>query len=494
MSRLPIRSMFMLAVLLSGTAQASDITPEQAKQIETNLKSILPKGMIPNGAIAVRAEGDAYQVTINPMELFSLGKNKKIKISGLTPWVHRLRPTENGLWQMDQQTSLDIKAQIPSAAGATNLEYGIGSFQYNGIFDPAIRYAQSADFTAQNLRVKSTSPTESFDATLGSVSYSLKSEKGENNTINIQTSTAMSDYAQTMRSPNKPEVLFRAGSGKGSGTLTGVALQPLQEMAYLLLQNVPKKHIRTEDKERIAALFRNNLPLFGNISQSVSYQDVTIDAGPIELAVKNYAVDVKADGIRNNASYAMGVHIAGLKLPPGLVSPAFNPLLPEDVDINIAASGIDAQNGVVYVMDNVDFDPDHSLTPPQTAEIRRQFFPENTLTISYDGTHAASSFYDVTVTGKTIIALTGQDKPVADVTIHAKDLDKTIDYLQTHAKDEPQLGQAAFFMLMAKGFAKTDPNGGYIWHIESDSAGQIKLNGHDFDLPGAPAAPTTPKQ
>lgn len=492
MSHLPIRSMFIVAALMSGAAHASDITPEQAKQIESSLTSVLPKGMIPKGSITVRAEGDAYIVTVNPMELFSLANNKNVTVSGLTPWVYLLRPTDNGLWQLDQQADLDIKAQVKSPAGPTDLEYAIASYQYNGIFDPAIHYVKSSTFKAQNARISSKGPAQSFDVSFGSLAYDLNGEKGDNNTLNIRNTTTIKDFSQTMSPADKPGSVFRAATGHGEGTITGISMPAVQQMAYILLQNLPKKHIRPDDKERVKTLFRNNFPLFETISQSIAYQDVQISTGPATFGIKNYAVDVMANGIRNNASYSVGLNLAGLTLPQGLMPPTFTPLIPEDLRLNVTASGINTQNGVVYLMDNVDFRPGHPITPPQTAEIRRQFFPDNTLTLTYDGSHATSSFYDVTVIGKTVIAMSGPDKPEADLTIHVKGLDKTIDYLQAHAKDEPKLGQAAFFMLMAKGFAQTDTNGDHIWHIQSNTAGQIKINGRDFQLPAAPqpSAPT----
>jgi hypothetical protein len=492
MSQLPLRSVFIVAALMSGTAHASEITPERAKQIETNLTSVLPKGMIPDGAITVRAKNDAYEVTVDPMELFSLEKNQRVKITGLTPWVYRLHPMDNGLWQVDQQADLDVKAQFQSNPGPTDAEYAIGSYQYNSIFDPAIRYVKSATFSAQNVGITSKSPVQSFDVGFGSLIYSLSGEKGDNNTLNIHNTTSIKDFSQTMNPANKPGTLFRSASGQGEGTITGISMQPVQEMIYLLLQNLPNKHIRTDDKERVKTLFRNNLPLFENISQNIEYQDVQISSGGATFGIKNYALKVMADGIRNNASYAIGLDLTGLKLPPGLIPPTITPLIPDDLHINFTANGINTQNGIVYLMDNVDFKPAHPMTPPQNAEIRRQFFPDNTLTLTYDGSHAVSSFYDVTVTGKTSIALSGPDKPVADLMIHAKGLDRTIDYLQTHAKDEPKLGQAAFFMLMAKGFAQTEGDGDQVWHIESNSAGQIKINGHEFQLPAAPIPPTIP--
>ncbi|TWD54372.1 hypothetical protein FB480_103281 [Agrobacterium vitis] len=492
MSPLPIRSMFIVAALMSGAAHASEITPEQAKEIETNLTSILPKGMIPAGAITVQAKGDAYQVTVDPMELFSLDKKKDIKISGLTPWVYRLRPTDDGLWQLDQQSNLDVKAQFQSPQGPTDVEYAIASSQYNGIFDPALRYAKSATLKAQNLRVTSKNPAQSFDIGLGSLDYSLSSEKGDNNTLNVKNTMTIKDYSQTMNPANKPGTLFQAASGGGEGNITGLSMQAIQEIVLILLQNVPNKHIRLDDKERLKTLFRSSFPLFQNASQNIVYHDVQVNTNGATFGVKNYGLNLNANGIRNDARYAIGLDLAGLKLPPGMLPPTFTSLIPDDLHINVAASGINTQNGVVYMMDNVDFTPGRQMTPPETAEIRRQFFPENTLTLTFDGSHAASSLYDVTVTGKTIIAMSGPDKPQADVTIRAKGLDKTIEYLSSHAKQEPKLGQAAFFMMMAKGFAKTDSNGDNLWHVESDSAGQIKINGHEFQLPSAPKQPIAP--
>lgn len=79
------------------------------------------------------------------------------------------------------------------------------------------------------------------------------------------------------------------------------------------------------------------------------------------------------------------------------------------------------------------------------------------------------------------------------MTVTARDFDKTIAYLQANAKQTPELGQTAFFLLMAKGFAQTQEDDQLLWHVETDRTGQIKVNGNAFSIPGtAPGTPPAP--
>jgi hypothetical protein len=66
-------------------------------------------------------------------------------------------------------------------------------------------------------------------------------------------------------------------------------------------------------------------------------------------------------------------------------------------------------------------------------------------------------------------------KPTGSVTIHLKDFDKTMAAVKAAGPEIEK--QAAPVIAMAKGLAKTDPDGTLTWVAEAGADGSIKVNG-----------------
>ncbi|HBF30751.1 hypothetical protein [Rhizobium sp.] len=467
----------------SGHAIPIDASGERA--IQSGLTSFMPKGVAPDGSITVRARQNAYEVRIKPIEFFGLDKIKGLTLSGLDTWSYLVRPLENGLWSIEQADGLNVKGNFLTNGKKTDFEYFIDSFKNDSLFDPATHLLQSGTFQANHIRGKWRTPVGSGDAGFGSLNSAYTVTK-QGNTFNIAGDSQFTDLAETLKDFKTGTTRINTASGTIHTDMKGVALEPLRQMIMIAFNNMGRPTLSLDDKARLKTLVRSNFPLFETIVQSVAYNDVQVDTANGTFGVKNVNYSLTTTGITKDARFSLGIDAEAIKTPPGLLPPQLEQLVPQTMQIRTSFSDINAANGLGYVMDNVDFDPARPLTPPQKFEISRHFFPTNALRITYDGTHLASPIYDITLNGDTLIPMSGADKPTVDVTITAKDFDKTVNYLQSHMKEEPRFGQAAFFMLMAKGFAQTDTDGQQVWHVETDQAGQIKVNGRSFTMPSAP--------
>jgi hypothetical protein len=67
--------------------------------------------------------------------------------------------------------------------------------------------------------------------------------------------------------------------------------------------------------------------------------------------------------------------------------------------------------------------------------------------------------------------------------ILARDYDKTIAFIQNAAKTDAELNQVSFVMMMAKGFAKTDPDGRQRWDVSATDDGTFIVNGQVIKAP-----------
>ncbi|MGV2128937.1 hypothetical protein ACQZ4Q_05255 [Agrobacterium vitis] len=495
MRSMSVPVLFLSAVLMHGQANAADVTPKGAKDLKQQLLSTLPDGMVKDAsAMTVRARKSAYEVRVNTIALFGLEAIKFTKTMGINPVVSLIRPLDGGLWQIDQAGGIDVKGQTKEKGPKSNFLFSVDSYSMTGIYDPTITYLQSGTYKTEDMRLRLQTGDSSTDIRLDAVNSTVQGTKDGDNKITIASIGSYSNLVETIKGPKADPVGVRVGSGESSVKIEGLAYGPLQKMIPILVRNWNKPPMDEADKNLLIQLFRSNFPLFKTMSQSVVYRDIQIETPQGPFTAKRFGIETMIDGISNGARFGFGLDLVEPQMVAGLVPAAYVPLIPQTSTIKVKVPTVNAADGINYLMDNVDYDPAHPLTPPQKSEISRRFFPDGIATIAYDGTRLTSSLYDVTVTGKTTFALTGNDKPLADVTVTARDFDKTIAYLQANAKQTPELGQTAFFLLMAKGFAQTQEDGQLLWHVETDRTGQIKVNGNAFSIPGAAPdpAPGTP--
>jgi hypothetical protein len=105
------------------------------------------------------------------------------------------------------------------------------------------------------------------------------------------------------------------------------------------------------------------------------------------------------------------------------------------------------------------------------------------LTLEFPEISASSGVYDIDMSGKMVTDLGHTDRYSLQMSVLARDYDKTIAFVQNAAKTDPELNQISFVMMMAKGFAKTDPDGRQRWDIVVGEDGSFTVNGQVMTAP-----------
>jgi hypothetical protein len=119
-------------------------------------------------------------------------------------------------------------------------------------------------------------------------------------------------------------------------------------------------------------------------------------------------------------------------------------------------------------------------TPTSDKESERAFeklVEGRDFVVAFPKIAAVSSVYDADISGE----IRGDPKTKKEysmkASIVARDFDKTIAAVQELAKTSPDLNQVSFGLMMAKGFAKADPDGRQRWDIDIARNGAITING-----------------
>jgi hypothetical protein len=134
------------------------------------------------------------------------------------------------------------------------------------------------------------------------------------------------------------------------------------------------------------------------------------------------------------------------------------------------------------MLEHADFTKPEPLTPAQSDELGKIVLPDGKMHIDFTDVYAKSAVYDLSLAGQMQVNPNDSDKPIVDVVIKAKDLDKTIKYLQDNAQKVPEFGQASFMVLMMKGFGKADADGTTVWAVKLDETGKVTINGQEMKI------------
>lgn len=485
MRSIAVPMLLLSAALAQSQAHAADVTPKGADDLKQKILSALPESLIKDkSAVTVRSRKNTYEVRVNTIALFGPQAIEFTRTMGINPVVSLFKPLDGGFWQYDEGGGIDIRGKASTKDGSATFRASVDSYSVSGIYDPTVTYLKSSVSAFKGIKFRWKAGEKSTESSMDSVTITTEGTPNADNTVNFAISKTITNFAQVIAKSKTEKITVRVGSGKEIMKAEGVTFLPLQQLWSAISQNSSTPFLSEADKSRLIQLLRSNFPLFKTFSDTLVYSDLQVDTAVGMFTAKRLDVNGMIDGIRNGTHFGLGFVVTDAHPAPGAVPATFVPLLPQTAAINIDIPSVNAADGLNYVIDHVDFDSAHPMTPPQKSELGRQFFPDGSVTITYDGTHLTSSLYDISIDGRTSFTLSGTDKPLADVTIKVRDFDKAVSYLQNHVKEEPKFGQAAFFLLMAKGFAENQPDGTQLWRVETDRAGQVLVNGRPFKIPG----------
>jgi hypothetical protein len=475
-----IPALLLSTTLITQSVQAADISHQGAQELEQKFTAYLPENLAKAGLIKVRPGTADYEVTLDPTVLLKDIDPKNFSISGLKPWISLIRPMEDGLWHFSQTADLDVKGQFTTGTEKNDFTYKIDTMRAEGIVDPDLLYFKSADISADGLFMTSKTPQQSVEARFGSMTTTMNSTRATPQTVDIRSNTAMNGFTETIVDPSNMKVDISADSLTADVAFNGLAYRPLQDLIFFVLDNVKKDKLLATEQVRLKSLVRSNLPMFENLLESIEIANLKVATPTGTYGAETLRYTIDTNGLKDDAKVGFGVTIDKPSLPPGLVPDAFASALPETVTTRISLENLNLGSGITYLIDQANFDADKPLTDEQSTEAGRIFLPGGAMTIKYDEVSARSAVYDFSLSGTTTVYPEQQGRQNTDLTLYAKDFDKTVSYLQDNAATVPEFGQAAFMLLMVKGFAKQAPDGRQMWNIVVDENKKVKINGQDL--------------
>jgi hypothetical protein len=466
----------VITLSLFTVAHAAEIDQDGANAVRDNLTKLLPEDLANSGFVTVNPAGTRYEVIYDFEKLLKKANPANFAINGLTPWSMFATPLDSGLWNVEGNNRLDVSGHFAGGGQPrTDFTYSIGSFVYNGVFDPVISYLRSGDFTAKDIKVTSKTETEQVNAGFGGMNYKLTST---NSTAAGRTDFAangtLSTFSETVSGKEMPPVEIRADAIDFDAKVDSLPAKEIRDIVIFVLDHIEEKKLSDENSKKLKTLVSDAFPLFSGFKETINLNNLTVSSMAGNGGAKNFGYNFTVDGPSSATRLGVGLTAQQVSFNSPMVPDAYSVFLPDALDMQFGIPDMDFAAFSDEFM-KVDFSKETSDDSGKKAA--EKLFHNGEIVIDFPKVSAKSSVYDLDISGKIRGRLDTDKDYTMKATILARDYDKTIAAIQDLGKTNPDLNQVSLGMMMVKGFAKTDPDGRQRWDISVERDGSVNVNG-----------------
>jgi hypothetical protein len=460
---------------LVSTAAAVDINQQGAKDIETNLSKLLPKD-VAKGFVTVNPAGTRYEIIYDFAKLLKKVDQASFSIKGLTPWSIFATPEESGLWTIEGNNSLDASGSFKAPGQPkTDFTYAIDSLVSNGVFDPAISYLKSGDFSSKAVRFSSKTEQEEVSAETGPSNYKLTSSDSElQGRTNFAGSGTISSFVEKVSGKEVPPVEIRADSVDFAAAVNGVSVNDFRDILAFLIAHSEDKKLRRAESEEIKGLLRKSFPLMTSLNETVTLNKVSISSVAGNGGADSVYYNIGMSGPTDSMRFDFGMAAKQINVNSALLPEVYAPFVPQELDVQLAFPELNLA-AVGEELMKVDLS-DEKKSSAESDKAFEKLLSGGDMVMAFPKISAKSSVYDAEISGEVRGTPMSKSDYSLKASILARDFDKTITAIQDLAKSNPELNQVSFGLMMVKGFGKTDPDGRQRWDVSVARDGSVTVN------------------
>ena len=253
-----------LLAIASPHAQAADITPEQAKALEGQVRSWVqnllgPDAHLGDRPIQVAPEGDHYRLAL-PIKVTHGFKTDAITLTGSA------RPARDGRWAIEDvrfpsPSNFTLQMPVPPKPGEQTPEPPIpvdytvtASAQDNqGVYDPSFATPSTFSTSVQDLKVVATSALTDQVTTVRRTAgiYTVRPSGTER--ADLITDSTAEGYALSSKIGDNQRIDFTAEKLRVAGEVTAVSRDRMAQMIPMLVRACRRHRARVAEARRIGA-------------------------------------------------------------------------------------------------------------------------------------------------------------------------------------------------------------------------------------------------
>ena len=472
-----------LAILLPFHAQAAEIDQAGADQIKEKLTYYLPKDIVDTGFLKVTPAANRYELSVDLMPLLKDVKKEVFTINGLKPFVHYLTPQDGGMWKVEVNDNFDVNGSLTAEGKKQDFTYKIDRMVFDGMFDPSISYFTTGKYSLDKINMTMSGGEPNVTMSADSFSGDLKGDKVGEGIVDFYSTISMQKLSETVTGNATPAVLISADSMNGTVEAKRLGINAFRDLLVFGLDLI-KADVQKLDQaqaDRLKSLIKANIPFTDKLDEQLKFDGVRVSAQGMDVSLESFTYGIGFTGLKKDASARFNMGVIKPVIPAGLLPPGTEGVVPDSANFAVAISNLDLEGVVNYMLEHADFTKPEPLTPEQSAAISKIILPDGKMHIEFSDVFAKNSTYDLSLAGTMMVNPDNSNKPVVDVTITARDLDKTIKYLQDNASKVPEFGQASFMVLMMKGFGKVEGDA-TVWNVKLDEGGKVMINGQEMKI------------
>lgn len=472
------------ALIAFSPAKAAEVSEAGAREITEKLTYYLPQNIRDMGVVKVTPGTQRYALTIDLDPVFRRFDAKNLTLNGLRPFVHYLTPQADGLWKIEANDNLNLSGSTTSEGEKTDFTYAVDRYSLDSLFDPALTFPRTINVDVQKMNFSTVASDATVGVTIDSYTSDMRADNVSNGVADLVANMSAKGFTETINDKVAGDVVITASTMDGVWTADRVGLTAFRDFVVFVL-DLAKSEAATltaEQDARFKELIRANIPFVERLAEDMTFRDVKFGWQGMEMKVAEVGYKFDFNGLRADTRVGMQFSFTDPVVPAGLLPPGTEAALPKMASAGVAVSNLDIEGVLNYVVQNADFTKADPLSEAQKDELGRIVLRGGRINVEFYNVAARSDVYDVTMTGRMTVDPDESSKADADVTIVARDIDKTVKYLQDNAGSVPEFGQASFMLLMMKGFGKAEADGSMVWNVKVDEAGKVTINGQEMKI------------
>ena len=413
---------------------AAPATQEQASRIAAGIEGYL--GAKP-GLVTVKPNGDVYDVTLDFNAYKAVAATAGFSFE-LNPQIYKVTDTGGGKWKVESDQVINATFKVANAAQPQmpNLDAKVTA-QWKSVstYDEAAGIFTETSADLGNLVVDETLIDPSGQSTV--IKYTAKAMHQDTkavrqgNSVDITMSGTFDELFEDVSLPAKDGqagFAFKLVAAKGtqSAEVKGMKLDAMKTIVQFVISHANDDPNMKKNLSEFRKLAAEALPLFDRLVADGSLKQLSVESSGIKVGADNITVNVGMNGLVANGEFGEGVVVEGLTLPPGLVPPFAQDLLPSKFALDFKVSDFNLADAAKIFVE--EFDPEKQNNPELDAKLAAAVLPSGQLTLSTDATMVTGRDYEFSMSGKMKAGPTGT--PSGSGVVNAKGLDAVVKSLQ----------------------------------------------------------------
>ncbi len=465
------------ALLFCAPAFGQTVDGQGAKQLSDDLSRYVGKQALDKGILKVSVEGNAYKIVFDFKALAASFPDQKLGKFDFAPYALMVKPRSDGTWDVSMDFSQSASFEFNGPEGLQSTQFSVKDGKGSGVYDPKLAAFISGASSMAGMTIASKDGKQQVDASAGAGTATIAATKAADRRVDFTLSQKISNFVEAIKFDD-PEsglnfpVTIKSPDLSVEASGKGVQTRPLLDLLAFAVANEDEKTLKA-NQAQLKSLLLAALPVWERIDGTYGFKDFAVDSPIGTFGATQLSTAFGSDGVSQNGKITYGIKASGLTVPQQLLPSWSVALLPTDIDLNFGGANIDLDSMAKKAIEAFDLNQDPPLSPEFGDQLKADFLAKAPKVIVG---HSTVKNKDME------IALEGEmtsfgEKPDANLTVDVAGFDKIMEHLQEAAKAEPELGQYVPVALMAKGFAKTLPDGRLEWAVSTKADGSVTVNG-----------------